>query len=199
MIQIYGSKRSSAFRCYWLMEELGLSYQAVPLDFSKQEHKSAEYLQLNPNGKVPTIIDDGFVLWESLAINYYLIEKYNGHDLVGQTVQDHAEVNKWNIWSITHLSESFYPLVMQAYMKTPDSDATAASREKELPRYLGVLNQHLADKEYMALGKFTLADITAMSVVGISSFINYDLSSYPNITSWMARLSEREALKRAMA
>ena len=199
MIQIYGSKKSSAFRCYWLMEELGIPYETMLLDFSKQEHKSAEYLKLNPNGKVPTIIDDGFVLWESVAINYYLMEKYNGVQFVGATAQEHAEVNKWNIWSITHLSESFHPLVMQKYQNTPDSEMTKNARENELPRYLGVLEAHLADKEYMALGKFTLADITAMSVVQVAPFANFDISSYPNILAWMARLSEREAFKRASA
>lgn len=197
MIKIYGSKRSSAFRCYWLMEEMGISYETMPLDFTKGEHKSPEYLQLNPNGKVPTIMDDGFVLWESLAINYYLIEKYNGVELVGNSATDHAEVNKWNIWSITHLSESFFPLVMQKYFNTPDSEATKDAKEKELPRYLAVLENHLSDKEYMALEKFTLADITAMSVANMAVFVGYDLSAYPNITSWMERLSQRPAYQRA--
>lgn len=197
MIKIYGSKRSSAFRCYWLMEEMGISYETMPLDFTKGEHKSPEYLQLNPNGKVPTIMDDGFVLWESLAINYYLIEKYNGVELVGNSATDHAEVNKWNIWSITHLSESFFPLVMQKYFNTPDSEATKDAKEKELPRYLAVLENHLSGKEYMALDKFTLADITAMSVANMAVFVGYDLSAYSNITSWMERLSQRPAYQRA--
>lgn len=197
MIKIYGSKRSSAFRCYWLMEEMGLSYETMPLDFSKQEHKSSQYLELNPNGKVPTIIDDGFVLWESLAINYYLIEKYNGVELVGESAVEHAEVNKWNIWSITHLSESFFPLVMQKYFNSPDSEATKNAQEKELPRYLAVLENQLAGKEYIVLGKFTLADITAMSVANMAHFVGYDMSAYPNIVSWMQRLSERPAYQRA--
>lgn len=199
MIQIYGSKKSSAFRCYWLMEELGIPYETMPLDFAQRAHKSEEYLKLNPNGKVPTIVDDGFVLWESVAINYYLAEKYNAVQFMGTTLQEHAEVNKWNVWAITHLSESFHPIVMQTYMKTPDSDVTKAAREVELPRYLGILESHLADKEYIALGKFTLADITAMSVVSMAGFANFDLSVYPNIRTWMGRLGEREALKRLAA
>ncbi len=199
MIQIYGSKKSTAFRCYWLMEELGIPYDTVALDFSKGEHKSPEYLKLNPNGKVPTIVDDGFVLWESLAINYYLLEKQQATDLVGSTAQEHAEVNKWNIWGVTHLTESFHPLVMQKYRNTPDSEATKAALETEVPRYVSVLENHLADKEYIALGKFTLADITLMSAMQSVFFINYDLSAFPNVMAWMARLSEREALKKLLA
>ena len=199
MIQIYGSKKSSAFRCYWLLEELGVPYETMHLDFSKKEHKGEEYLKLNPNGKVPTMIDDGFVLWESVAINYYLMEKYNAVQFVGTTLQEHAEVNKWNIWAITHLSESFHPIVMQKYTNTPDSEATKNARDIELPRYLSVLENHLADKQYLALGKFTLADITAMSVVNVAEFANFDLSVYPNIRTWMGRLAERDAFKRVVA
>lgn len=199
MIKIYGSKKSTGFRCYWLMEELGIPYETVLVDFAKGEHKSAEYLKLNPNGKIPTMVDGDFVLWESLAINYYLVEKQQAAHLVGNTAQEHAEVNKWNIWGVTHLNASFEPLVLQAYRKTPDSEVTKAAIEVELPRYLSVLENQLADKEYVALGKFTLADITLMSVVQLSGFVNYSLSAYPNITAWVARLSEREAYKKVVA
>ncbi|OGH92154.1 MAG: hypothetical protein A2563_01040 [Candidatus Magasanikbacteria bacterium RIFOXYD1_FULL_40_23] len=199
MIKIYGSKRSTAFRCYWLLEELALPYETVLVDFAKGENKSSEYLKLNPNGKVPTMVDGDFVLWESLAINYYLMEKQQAVELVGNTAQEHAEVNKWNIWGVTHLNASFEPLVLQVYRKTPDSEAIKAAMEVEIPRYLSVLENHLVDKEYVALGKFTLADITLMSSMQSANFVKYDLSNYPNVMAWMARLSEREAFKKLLA
>ena len=199
MIKIYGSKRSTAFRCYWLLEELALPYETVLVDFAEGENKSSEYLKLNPNGKVPTMVDGDFVLWESLAINYYLMEKQQAVELVGNTAQEHAEVNKWNIWGVTHLNASFEPLVLQVYRKTPDSEAIKAAMEVEIPRYLSVLENHLVDKEYVALGKFTLADITLMSSMQSANFVKYDLSNYPNVMAWMARLSEREAFKKLLA
>ncbi|OFZ70385.1 MAG: hypothetical protein A2451_12205, partial [Bdellovibrionales bacterium RIFOXYC2_FULL_39_8] len=188
-----------AFRCYWLLEELALPYETVLVDFAKGENKSSEYLKLNPNGKVPTMVDGDFVLWESLAINYYLMEKQQAVELVGNTAQEHAEVNKWNIWGVTHLNASFEPLVLQVYRKTPDSEAIKAAMEVEIPRYLSVLENHLVDKEYVALGKFTLADITLMSSMQSANFVKYDLSNYPNVMAWMARLSEREAFKKLLA
>lgn len=197
MIKIYGSRFSSGFRCYWLLEELGISYEVVPVDFSKGENKSADFLKLNPNGKIPVIVDEDFVLWESLAINYYLIEKYGFTKLLmGDTVQDHAEVNKWNAWACTNLSPAFHPLVMQKYRNTPDSEAIKAAREQELPRLILVLENQLAGKDYLALNKFTLADITVMSDIRKAAFVEFDLSNYPNILAWRARVTEREAYKK---
>ena len=76
MVEIYGSPRSSASRCFIVLEELGIPYKAMPIDMSNREHRSDAYLLLNPNGKIPCVNDDGFVIWESLAINHYLVEKY---------------------------------------------------------------------------------------------------------------------------
>lgn len=197
MIKIYGTPRSTAFRCYWLMEEIGgISYETQSVDFAKGENKSADYLKLNPNGKVPTMIDGDLVVWESMAICYYLIEKYQAFQFVGTTAKEHAEVNQWNFWSVIHLMGAVEPLLLQSIRKTPDSEITKVAREEDLPRYLGVLEGRLVGREYMVMDKFTLADITTMSVVRLGSFINYDLSSFPNINAWMARLSEREAYKK---
>ena len=150
MIKMYGTTRSTAFRCYWLMEEIGgIECETHSVDFAKGENKSAEYLKLNPNGKVPTMVDGDVVVWESMAICYYLMEKHNAFQFVGTTTQEHAQVNQWNFWSVIHLSNAFEPLILQGYRKTPDSEMTKNSREVELPRYLGVLEAHLAGKEYM--------------------------------------------------
>ena len=199
MVTIYGSKRSSAMRCIWMLEELGVPYEIKELDFKKGEHKSPEYLAMNPNGKVPTMVDGGFVLWESLAINYYLMEKYNGIKFVGTTPEEHAMVNQWNLWALLHLYEAFHPLVMQKYRGTPDSEATKASREESIPRFLKVLESNLADKEYVALKTFSMADLTVMSVIKSADFVGYDLASYPNIGAWMRRVSERPVYQKLMA
>ncbi len=200
MIKIYGTPRSTAFRCHWLIAEMGgIEYETVSVDFAKGENKSAEYLKLNPNGKIPTMVDGDVIVWESMAICYYLMEKYNALQFVGTTALEHAQINQWNFWSVIHLNNAFEPLVLQVYRKTPDSEATKNAKEVELPRYLGVLEAHLTGKQYMVMEKFTLADITAMSVVRQAAFINHDLSMYPSIQAWMARLSEREAYKKVSA
>lgn len=199
MIKIYGSKRSSTFRCIWLLEELGLEYESVSVDFKKGENKTEEYLKLNPNGKIPTMVDDGFVLWESLAINYYLLEKYQSLQLVGKTPEEHGKVNQWILWSMLHLSESLHPLLMQKFRGTPDNEVTKAAREVEAPRYLAVLNNQLDGREYIVLDVFSLADLTVMSVLYSINFIGFDISDYTNIIRWMEKISERPAYKKMVS
>lgn len=197
MIKIYGSKNSSAARCYWLLEEVGADYEAVPVDFQKGEHKAAEYLKLNPNGKIPTMMDGNVVVWESLAINSYIAEKFQP-ELLGKTLEERAQVNQWSLWALIHLYGAFYPLVMMTWRKSPETDETTKARQ-ELPRWLGILNAHLVGKDYMVGGRFTLADVNVGSVVKSSAFIGYDLSAFPEVKRWMDALSERPAVKKLMA
>ena len=75
-LKIYGVARSRAFRTLWMAKELGLDYEHIKVDFATGETRRPEHLALNPNGHVPVIDDDGFILWESMAINLYLAKKY---------------------------------------------------------------------------------------------------------------------------
>src|SRR5260221_14770536 len=77
MLKIYGIPRSRAFRTLWMPKELGLEYENIPIDFANDATRTPEYLRINPNGHVPTIDDDGVILWESMAINLYLAKKYS--------------------------------------------------------------------------------------------------------------------------
>src|SRR5438067_11092241 len=81
MLKIYGIPRSRAFRTLWMAKELGLEYENIPIDFANDGTRTPEYLRINPNGHVPTIDDDGVILWESMAINLYLAKKYGSSDL----------------------------------------------------------------------------------------------------------------------
>jgi glutathione S-transferase len=76
MIQLYGNPRSRAIRCLWMLEEIGQPHELV--EKSTNELQTPEYLQLNPNARIPTLVDDGVVIWESMAINLYLAQKYPG-------------------------------------------------------------------------------------------------------------------------
>lgn len=200
MIKIYGSKRSSAFRCVWVAEEINLPYEIVELDFQKGEHKSAEYLKINPNGKVPTMTDGEFVLWESLAICYYMLEKQQNPELVGTTPAEHGIVNQWSLWALLHLyGNAFAPLVYQKFRGTPENETTKSAREVELPRFLSVLEERLNGRDFVALDHFSLADLVIMSVVGSAEFISLDLTTYPNIVRWMTTISARPAYIKARA
>ena len=78
MLQLYGNSRSRAMRCLWMLEEMGKPYQLIEKSTRADDLQSAEYLRLNPNARIPTLVDGDLVLWESMAINLYLAQKYEG-------------------------------------------------------------------------------------------------------------------------
>src|ERR1700743_479756 len=77
MLQLYGNPRSRAMRCLWMLEEVGQPYQLVDKSLRADDLHSADYLKLNPNAKIPTLVDGDVVLWESMAINLYLAQKFS--------------------------------------------------------------------------------------------------------------------------
>lgn len=86
-LKIYGAVRTRAFRVLWLAEELGLDYQRIPLETGPADARRPDYLGVNPTGRLPAIDDDGFILWESLAINLYLARKHATGTLCPATLQ----------------------------------------------------------------------------------------------------------------
>ena len=78
MLQLYGNPRSRAMRCMWMLEEMGAPYRLIEKSTRAEDLQTAEYLRLNPNARIPTLVDGDLVLWESMAINLYLAQKYEG-------------------------------------------------------------------------------------------------------------------------
>lgn len=196
MIKIYGSMMSSASRCYWMAEEAGQTLENIPLDFQKNEHKAPEYLKLNPNGKVPTIIDGDLVLWESMAINAYLGDKYKP-ELLGATPELRALANQWSYWAMAHLSHAGEPMILQKYRKTPDSDETAKGRE-ELAKLLPILDNALNGKNYLVGDAFSVADLNLVSIVSTLMWAGIDMAPYANIMRWFGTISQRPAFQKTL-
>jgi glutathione S-transferase len=104
-LKIYGVARSRAFRTLWMAGELALSYELVRVEFADGGTRRPEYLVINPNGHIPAIDDDGFKLWESIAINLYLAKKYAGGagGLYPQRLEDEARAWQWSFWGMTEV------------------------------------------------------------------------------------------------
>src|SRR5262249_14596027 len=103
MIALYGVPMSRAIRPLWMLEELGVPYENVKIDFTGGS-RTPEYLKINPNGHIPALRDGDLTLWESLAINLYLARKYD-RGLWPTTVEDEGRAFQWSIWAMTELEE----------------------------------------------------------------------------------------------
>jgi glutathione S-transferase len=195
MIQIYGSPRSSAGRCFLMLEECGLPYEVMPLDMmGKKEHKSEQFLKLNPNGKVPCLVDNGFVLWESAAIVHYLAEKCKP-SMLGTTPQDKALVNQWSFWSMTEAQPPLVDILIQrVFVPEGKRDlALIARREQQVPVLFEVLEKALTKKKYLVGESYSVADVMVGSVMNFAMGLQLDLSQYPNIKSWLTEMKSRPA------
>jgi glutathione S-transferase len=198
MLKIYGSPRTSANRCFLMLEEVGVMYTGMPIDMmEKKEHKSPEYLRLNPNGKVPCLVDGDFVIWESLAINYYLGEKYKP-ELLGKTPEQKGLMHQWSTWGMLELQAPMIDLFIQMVFVPEakrDSNIIAKSKEK-IPPLLKILDNALMGKDYLAGPSFTLADLNVASVVGIAPALQFPLAAYSGISAWMQKIMARPAFQK---
>lgn len=200
-IKLYDSKISPYARKVRLIAaELDIPIEKISLDFQKGDPRKPEYLALNPNGKVPTIDDDGFVLWESIAILKYLADKKR--KLLPSDARSAAQADQWMYWWANHAEPAIelllYELVLKPFFGKPGNDASIMQESRDLlDRYLPVLDKQLAGKEYV-LGDLSIVDFAIAPPLELSQRrLNVDLSKYPGITAWLARLQTRPYWKTA--
>lgn len=199
MIKIYGNSRSRANRCWWALEELGLEYEKVEIDHVAKETRTTEYLALNPSGKVPTLVDGDIVIFESIAINYYLAQKYGGA-LWPEDAGRQALALQWSFWAVAELEPPVVTLCVERVFKPEPArePAKAEAAEEELKSKLDMLEEHL-DKTggTMTRSAFNIADLNTAAVLRGVTLIRMDLSPWPNVKSWFEAAIERPACKRA--
>jgi glutathione S-transferase len=200
MIVLYGIPMSRASRCLWMLEELGLEYENVPVHFLGEAQKP-DFLKINPNGKVPALKDDGLVLFESLAINLHLAAKYGKAPFWPASQDDRSRTIQWSLWAMT----SVEPPLMQvaanrAFLPEDQRDEEqAAQGELALRRPLGVLETALGECKHLLGPDFSAADLNVASVLMVAeTFARIDLSPFAKVRSWLRACMARPSLGRAL-
>jgi len=198
-LRIYGVARTRAFRALWVAEELGLDYQHMPIEIRDASTRTAELLALNPNGRLPVIVDDGFVLWESLAITLYLTRKHGYGTLYPASLEAEAKAWQWSFWAISEVDRAVNIWSLHA-VRLPPAERDAALREEALKILAGpfkVLDAALSQQSYLVGDDFTVADLNVAAV--ISRAVDMDLAAVPGLRSWLTRCLERPAARAALA
>src|ERR1700721_1878042 len=132
-VKIYGIPRSRTFRALWMAKELGIDYENTPFVFATGETRQQSYLKINPNGHVPAIDDNGFVLWESMAVNLYLAKKYGLGTLYPASLEGEARAWQWSLWGMTEIERHVLPAMFNraVYPENKGDPAAADAAEKE--------------------------------------------------------------------
>jgi glutathione S-transferase len=196
-LRIYGIARTRAFRALWVANELGLDYEHLGLEIGSAGAKSPEFLALNPNGRLPAIDDDGFVLWESLAITLYLAKKHSPGRLYPASLQDEARTWQWSLWALNEVDRGVNIWSLHA-LRLPPADRDPQMLAEALKAVAGpfaVLDTALAERRYILGDDFTIADLNVAAV--ISRAIDMDLSATPRLAAWLTRCLERPAALKA--
>jgi glutathione S-transferase len=197
MITLYGISASRAFRCLWMLEELGLEYEHVQTNFVG-DNKQPDYLAINPNGRIPTLVDGDTVLWESMAINLYLAAKYDG-GLQPKSVEDLGRATQWSFWVMTEIEkpllEYFFHTVILPEDQRDAAVPPAAAKQLEAP--LGVLDGALEGRDHLVSDRFDVADLNVASVLSWALPARLDLSAFPNVTRWLTACTSRPASQAA--
>ncbi len=196
-IKIYGPSASRASRALWIVHELGIPFEHVAVEM--KDLKSAEYLKVNPNGKVPTLVDGDFKLFESMAINLYLAEKHGKDGFFPASAEDRALCTQWSFWGMTEIEKSLLTVLIDMFMTPPDKKKPEAVAEalKALPKPFGVLNGALEGRDYLLGSTFTVGDLNLASICSWAKPIRYDFSPFPNVQAWLDRCLARPAYKAA--
>jgi glutathione S-transferase len=195
-LRIYGIARTRAYRALWLAMELGIDYEHLPIEIGDAGARSPEFLAINPNGRLPVIVDDGFVLFESLAITLYLAKKHG--KLYPATLEGEAKAWQWSFWAIAEVDRGVNIWSLHA-VRLPPQERNAALREEALKGVAApfeVLNAALAKTPYLLGEDFTVADLNVAAV--ISRAIDMDLSHVPHLKAWLTRCLGRPAARAAL-
>ena len=196
-IKLFGIAQSRAHRPLWAIEETGVDYEHVQTTFGK-DSKSEEYLAVNPNGRVPALMDGDLKLFESMAINLYLTKKY-APDLFPQDIEGEAKANQWSVWAISEIEPLQMQMVMQKVFtpKEKRDQSVIDAATKGLDRPLNVINSALEESQYLLGDSFTVADLNVAGVMLLLDNMKFDYSGYPKVSEWLTRCYERPALAKA--
>lgn len=186
--------------------ELGLAdrVELVHVDLTAGAQRQPGHLALNPNGRVPVLDDDGFVLWESHAIMQYLADGTAGQTIYPSERHARADVHRWMFWHTHHLSGGIAVLnrerMVKRFLGLGDPDPVEVARGEALVRQFGaILDAHLAGKDWVAQGRLTLADLSIASDLSSMERAQLPLGDFANVQAWFARVAARESWRLASA
>jgi glutathione S-transferase len=185
-----------------LAYELGIPLDFVCVDLTKGAQRTPAFLAINPNGRVPVLVDGDLVLWESTAILRYLASKA-GRALVPTDLYAQAEVDRWISWQLSHLGPALNKVAFERIVKKltgqgAADEAAIAAGTADFAKLTAILDDALVGREYLA-GALSIADFALASHYSLAATAGLDLGPYARVNAWLSRVLARDSMRRALA
>lgn len=192
---LYTAPTPDGYKVSIALEELGLPYQVQPLDLAAGQHKQPAFLGINPNGKVPALVDDGFVVIESGAILVWLAERAG--QLLPSDARGRSETLQWLMLQVGALGPMMGQANLFGHFWPEKLPAVQARYLGEVQRLFAILDARLAGRDFLA-GDYSIADIAHFCWVRTAAWTGVDTAPFPHLSRWQGRIAARPAVQRGL-
>lgn len=162
-MKLYGTPPTRVLRVIWLLNELGLEYEMLPVDLLQGENQKEDFLALNAAAKVPVLVDGSLVVTESAAIQLYLADKNSQAGFIPKTVEDRAQMYRWIFFLVTEIEQPLWRIARHTFIypeeKRLPQDVDLA--RQECVEMVAVLERHMEEREFMVADRLSVADFNA--------------------------------------
>lgn len=193
MIKLYDHPLSgNSYKVRLLLNQLGIDYKKIVVDIFKGEHKTEEFRELNPNQKIPVLVDGEFVIWESNAILLYLANKFSPNNYISSDPETFGLTCQWLLFGKTSIDPNL--AVARYYLRFLNPEQYDSQELEKLQnqgnKALRILDDHFSDNDFLA-GDYSIADIACYPYVMLSHEGGYDLSKYQEVMRWCGKVEVR--------
>ena len=192
MMQLYEFAPTRSIRVRWTLQELGLEFESVPVNMIAGEHRSPEFLKINPAGKLPVLVDGELVLTESVAIVLYLAEKYSDKGLVPTNLGQRAQLNRWLLFAATELEQPLWRIARHTTLYPEDKrlPGDMVLAREEFGAMADVLEEHMSGRQFVVGDTVTVADFVVAYTLDWANEVRL-LDDFPQLQAYMERMYAR--------
>ena len=193
MIKLYDNPLSgNCYKARLLLAHLDIEYEKVNVDIFKGEHKNDGFTKLNPNQKIPVLVDENYIIWESNAILLYIANKHSPNKYLSQEPKEFGLISQWLIFGKTSIDP--YLAVSRYFLKFLGEGNFDTKHLENLQNqgrhFLKIMNDHLLGSDFLA-GSYSIADMACYPYVKLSHEGGYDISEFPGVENWCVKIEKQ--------
>lgn len=178
-----------------VLHHLGLDCELQAMDLLKGQHLTPDFIQLNPNHMIPTLVDGDFVLWESNAIMQYLCSKVPDNSLLSTDPKIMADISRWQFWQTAHFGRACGIFIFENILKNALNLGEANAQElakgaESFHRFAKILENHLKGRDWLVGDSVTLADFSVGSFLDLAAMAKYPMEGYVEIDRWYQAIEQ---------